>query len=147
MTNTQVSRLRKAFLNVSSANIKFSKTQFSKIAQSGGFLFRPVGVLLNSGLPLIGNVLKPLAKSVFIPLGLTVAASAVAAAIHKKMFGSDFSILIISNEEMEDIMKVVNSLEDSDILIKGVSEAIKNETKGQKAGFPGMLFGTLGASL
>ena len=64
MTNTQVSRLRKAFLNVSSANIKFSKTQFSKIAQSGGFLFRPLGVLLNSGLPLIGNVLKPLAKSV-----------------------------------------------------------------------------------
>ena len=63
------------------------------------------------------------------------------------MFGSDFSILIISNEEMEDIMKVVNSLEDSDILIKGVSEAIKNEAKGQKAEFPGMLFGTLGASL
>ena len=63
------------------------------------------------------------------------------------MFGSDFSILIISNEEMEDIMKVVNSLEDFDILIKRVSETIKNEAKGQKAGFPGMLFDTLGASL
>ena len=78
----KVSRLRKAFSNVSSANIKFSKTHLSKIAQSGGFLFRPSEVLLNTGLPLIGNVLNPLAKSVFIPLGLTAAASVAAAAIH-----------------------------------------------------------------
>ena len=88
LTNTQVSKLRKAFANNSSANIKLSKTQLHKIGQSGGFLGRLLGPLLKTGLPLIGNVLKPLAKSVLIPLGLTAAASTTDAAIHKKMFGS-----------------------------------------------------------
>ena len=88
LTNTQVWRLRKAFANGSSANIKLSKTQLHKIGQSGGFLGRLLGPLLKTGLPLIGNVLKPLAKSVLIPLGLTAAASATDAAIHKKMFES-----------------------------------------------------------
>ena len=64
LTNTQVSKLCKAFANGSSANIKLSKTQLHKIGQSGGFLGRPLGPLLKTGLPLIGNVLKPLAKSV-----------------------------------------------------------------------------------
>ena len=73
------------------------------------------------------NVLKPLAKSVFIPLGLTVAASATDAAIHKKIFGSNMTTLIISNEEMDDIMKIVKLLEESGLLIKGVRETIKNE--------------------
>ena len=77
-----------------------------KIGQSGGFLGRLLGPLLKTGLPLIGNVLKPLAKSVLIPLGLTAAASATDPTIHKKMFGSGFTTLIISNEEMEDIMKI-----------------------------------------
>ena len=77
-----------------------------KIGQSGGFLGRLLGPLLKTGLPLIGNVLKPLAKSVLIPLGLTAAASTTDAAIHNKMFGSGFTTLIISNEEMEDIMKI-----------------------------------------
>ena len=106
LTNTQVSKLRKAFANNSSANIKLSKTQLHKIGQSGGFLGRLLGPLLKTGLPLIGNVLKPLAKSVLIPLGLTAAASTTDAAIHNKMFGSGFTTLIISNEEMEDIMKI-----------------------------------------
>ena len=75
------------------------------------------------------NVLKPLAKSVFIPLGLTVAASATDAAIHKKIFGSSMTTLIISKEEMDDIMKIVKLLEESGLLIKGVRETIKNETK------------------
>ena len=75
------------------------------------------------------------------------AASATDAAIHKKMFRSEFSSLIISNKEMEDIMKIVKSLEASGLLIKGVSETIKNEAKEQKGGFPGMLLGTLGTSL
>ena len=69
LTNTQVSKLREAFANGSSANIKSSKTQLHKIGQSGGFLGRLLGPLLKTGLPLIGNVLKPLAKNVFIPLG------------------------------------------------------------------------------
>ena len=98
-------------------------------------------------MPLIGNVLKPLAKSILRPLGLTAAALATDAAIHKKMFGSGTITLIISNEEMNDIMKIVKSLEDSGLLIKGVSQTIKNEAKEQKGGFLSMLLETLGASL
>ena len=92
---------------------------------------------------MIGNVLKPLAKSVLIPLGLT----ATDAAIHKKMFGSANTTLIIYNEEMNDVMKIIKFLKESGLLINGVSKTIKNETKEQKGGFLSMLLGTLGASL
>ena len=98
-------------------------------------------------MPLIGNVLKPLAKSVLISLGLTAAASATDAAIHKKMFGSRTTTLIISNEEMNDIMKIVKSLEESDLLIKSVSKTIENKAKEQKGRFLGMLLDSLGASV
>ena len=100
LTNTQVLKLCKAFANNSSANIKLSKTQLHKIVQSRGFLGRFLGSFIKTGLSLIGNVLKTLAKSVLIPLALTTATSATDAAIHKKMFGSGFTTLIISNEEM-----------------------------------------------
>ena len=63
------------------------------------------------------------------------------------MFGSGFTTIVISNEEMNDIMKIVKSLEESGLLIKGVSEAIKNEAKEQKGGYIGMLLETLGAIL
>ena len=100
-------------------------------------------------MPLIGNVLKPLDKNVLIPLGLTTAAVASAAevALHKKIFGSGTTTLIISNEEMNDIMKIIKSLEESELLVKGVSETIENEAKIQKGGFLGILLGNLGASL
>ena len=147
LTNTQVSKLCKAFANSSSAKIKFSKTQLPKIGQSGGFLGRLLGTLLKTELPLIGNVLKPLTKSVLIPLVLTAAASATDAAIHKKMFGSGVTTLIISDEEMNDIIKIIKSLEESGLLIKRVGETIQNEAKEQRGGFLGMLLGTLGASL
>ena len=68
LTNTQVSKLGKVFANGSSANIKLSKTQLQKIGQTGGFLGRPLGPILKIGLPLIGNILKPLAKSVLITI-------------------------------------------------------------------------------
>ena len=84
LTNRQVSNLLKAFSNHLLADIKLSKTQLSKMIQSGGFLGRLFGQLLKTGLPLIKNVIKPLAKSVLIPLGLTAAASAASAGIHKK---------------------------------------------------------------
>ena len=84
LTNRQVSNLRKSFANRLSADIKLSKTQLSKMIQSGGFLGKLLGPLLKKGLPLIKNVIKPLAKSVLIPLGLTAAASAADAGIHKK---------------------------------------------------------------
>ena len=80
-------------------------------------------------MPFRGNVFKPLAKSVLIPLGLTAVASATDTVIHKKMLGSGFTTLIISNEEMNDIMKIVKSLEEFGLLIKGISETIKNEAK------------------
>ena len=145
LTDTQILKLRKIFANNSSANIKLSKTQLYKIGQSGGFLGRRLGPLLKTGLPLTGNVLKPLDKSVLIPVGLTAAAAAAAtdSAAHKKMFGSGNTTLIISNEELNDIMKIVNSLEGSGLLIKGVSQAIKNEAKEQKGRFLRMLLGTL----
>ena len=117
-----------------------------KIGQSGGLLGRLLGPLLKAGLPLVGNALKPLAKSSLIPLGLT-AAAATDAVIHKKIFGSGFATLIISNEEINDIVKIVKSLEESGLLIKGVSETIKNGEKEQKGGFLRMFLGTLAASL
>ena len=98
-------------------------------------------------MPSIGNVLKPLAKSILIPLRLTAAASATEAAVHKKIFGSGMTTLIISNEEMNDIRKKVKSLEETRLLIKDISEATENEAKEQKARFLDMLLGTLGAIL
>ena len=88
---------------------------------------------------LIGNVLKPLAKIFLILLVLTAAGSATDAAIHKKMFGSGVTTLIISNEEMNDILKIDKYLEQSGLLIKRVRQRIKNEAKEQKGGFFGML--------
>ena len=93
---------------------------------------------------LIENIVKPLAESVLIPLGLKASASATDAAIHKKMY---ITTSIISNEEINDIMKIFESLEESGLLIKSVSETIRNETKEQKGRFLSMLLGILGASL
>ena len=147
LTNRQVSNLRKAFANHLSADIKLSKTQISKMIQSGGFLGRLLGPLLKTGLPLMKNVTKPLAKSVLIPLGLTAAALAADAGIHKKILGSgNTTTLIISNDEMEDIIEIVKSLEDSGLLLKVASETIQNEAK-EQTGFFSMLLGTLAASL
>ena len=84
LTDRQISSIRKAFANNSLINIKLSKTLLSKMIQSGGFLGRLLGPLLKTGLPLISNIIKPLAKNVLIPLGLTAAASTADAGIHKK---------------------------------------------------------------
>ena len=108
-TNRQVSSIRKAFANNSSVDIKFSKAQLSKMIQSGP--------LLKTGLPLIISVITPLAKSVLILLGLTAAASAADLGIHKKILGSgNNTTLIISNKDMNDLIKIVKSLEDSGLL-------------------------------
>ena len=88
-----------------------------------------------------------LVKNILAPLGITAAASAIDAGIQKKIHGSGTTTLIISNEEMNDIMKIVQGLEDSNILLKGPTKTIKNERKEQKRGFLSMLLGTLGASL
>ena len=92
------------------------------------------------------KVAMPLAKNVLAPLGLTAAMSAIDGSIQKKIHGSGIK-LIIEQEDMKDIMKIIKALENSGILLKGVSKTIKNETKEQKGGFLSMLLGTLGASL
>ena len=137
LTKTEGSKVCKAFANDSPANIKLSKTQLHKIGQSGGFLGRLLGPFLKH---------RTLGKNFLIPLGLT--ASATDSAIHKKMFGSGTVILIISNVELNDVMKIVKSLEESTLSIKDVSETNKfKEAKERKRRFLSMLLGTLGASL
>ena len=95
-----------------------------KIGQSGGFLRRLLGPLLKTRFYLVGNVFKRLGKSVLVPLELTAAASAIDAAIHKKMFGYSFTALIISNDEMKN-HKIVKSFDKSGLLEEGVSKTIK----------------------
>ena len=141
LTNRQILSLRKAFNNHTSADIKFSKAQLTKM-QKGVFL-RFLAPLLKSGLPLLKSVIKP-----FGMLGLTAAASSTDAAINEKILGSGNHItLIISNDDMQDLLKIVKSLEDSGILLDGITETVENEIKEQKRGFLSMLVGTLGASL
>ena len=126
LTNRQVANIRKAFANNSSADIKLTKTRLSKMIQSGGFFGRLIGPLLKTGLPLIKNLIKPSAKSVLAPLGSTAAVAD--AAIHKKL-GSNHNntrILIISNNEIEHIVKIVKSLEDFGLLLKRGTETVQN---------------------
>ena len=96
---------------------------------------------------LIGNVLKPLAEIISVPSGLTAAASATDAAIQKNVFGSGTTLLIFSNEKLNDIMKIITSLEDSGLLIKGINKKVENEVKQQKGGFLGILAAILSANL
>ena len=141
ITTRQNTKLRNA-LNNSETDIKLSKAQIKKIIQSGGSL----GKLLSKLAGPLMKVALPLAKNVLAPLGLTAAMSAIDGSIQKKSHGSGVK-LIFEQEDMNDIMKIIKSLENSGILLKGVSKAIKNEAKEQKGGFLSMLLGTLGASL
>ena len=111
--------------------------------QLGGFLSTLLGPLLKTGLLLIGNILKPVAKNVLVPLGLTAAVSATDAAIQK----IQSSTLVFSNEYLNDILKIIESLEEFGFLIKGVSETVENGVKEQKGRLLGMLTAALGASL
>ena len=138
-TNT---KLRNALNSNSATDIKLSKAQVKKLIQSGGFL----GKLLSKLAGPLMKVAMPLAKNVLTPLGLTAAMSAIDGSIQKKIHGSGVK-LIIEQEDMKDIMKIIKALENSGILLKGVSKTIKNETKEQRRGFLSMLLGTLGARL
>ena len=90
---------------------------------------------MTAGLPLRKKVLTPLTKNVLLPFGLSVGMSAADAAIQNKIYVSGSTALIISNEEIEDIMKIVKSLEQSGLLVKGISETIKNKKKNKKEDF------------
>ena len=123
LINRQVANnLRTAFVNYLSTDIKLSKTQLFKIEQSGEFLDRICGQLLKTELSLMKNVVKSYAKIVLIPLGLTAAASAADARMHKKLLGSGTTTLIISKNEIEDIVKIAKSLQNSGLLLKRVKD-------------------------
>ena len=142
LTTRQNTKLRNEINNNLTTDIKLSKAQIKKIIQSGGFL----GKLLSK---LAGPLMKvplPLAKNVLAPLGLAASISAIDGSIQKKIHGSGVK-LIIKQEDMNDIMKIIKALEKSGILLKGVSKTIENETKEQRGVFLSMLLGTLGASL
>ena len=158
LTDRQVNKLR----SQDSANIKFSKTQITKMSQSGGFL----ASLMRFAMPLLKNVIAP--------LGLTAAMSATDAGIQKRIRGSgqkggqggkggqsggqsgqggqsggqmsDIS-LTISVNDMHDIMQIIQALEEKGIVVPGTTKAVDGEIHAQRGGFLGMLLGTLGASL
>ena len=123
-------------------DLKLSKAQTKKLIQSGGFLSKLLSELAG---PLM-KVAMPLAKHVLAPLGLTAAMSAIDGSIQKKMRGEGVK-LVIEQEDMMDIMKIIEALENSGILLKEVTKTIENETKEQRGGFVSMLLGTLEASL
>ena len=142
LTTRQSTKLRNAINNNLATAIKLSKAQIKTIIQSGGFL----GNLLSKLAGPLMKVALPSAKNVLAPLGLTAAMSAIDGSIPKKIHGSGVK-LIIEQEDMNDIMKVIEALENSGILLKGVTKSIENETKEQRGGFLSMLLGSLGASL
>ena len=139
LTTRQKTKLRNALNNNMSTDIKRSKAHISKIIQSGGFL----GSLLSKLAGPLMKVAIPLAKNVLAPLGITAAASAIDAGIQKKIHGSGRPLslapqtitLIISNKEMNDIMKIIQALEDSNILLKGVNKTIKTKQNNKKEDF------------
>ena len=145
LTARQKTKLRNALNNNMSTDINLSKAQISKIIQS-----RVFRIIIKKTSRSINESSSSFGKNILAPLGITAAASAIDAGIQKKIHGSgrpSSTSLIISNKEMNDIMKIAQALEDSNILLKGVTKTIKNETKEQKGGFLSMLLGTLGASL
>ena len=131
LTTRQTTELRNSIENNMSTEIKLCKAQISKTIQSGGFL----GTLSSKLAGPLMKVAVQIAKKVLTPLGLTAAMSAIDAGIQKKIHGSGTTILMISNEESNDIMKIVQDLANLKILLKGVTKKIKNETKEQKGGF------------
>ena len=131
LTTRQKTKLRNAFNNNMSTDLKLSRAKISKIIQFGGFSES----LLSKSAGSLMKVAIPLAKNALAPLGITPAASAIDARIQKKIHGSETTTLITSNKEINYIMKIVQALEDSNILLKGVTKTIKNETKEQKGGF------------
>ena len=135
LTTRQKTKLRNAFNNNMWNDLTLSKAQISKIIQSGGFL----GSLLNK---LVGPLMKvaiPLAKKcVLAPLAITAGASVIDAGIQKKIHGSGPpfpTTLMISNKGMNDIIEIVQTLEDSNVLLKEITKTIKNKTKKQKKDF------------
>ena len=145
LTARQKTKLRNALNNNMSTDINLSKAQISKIIQS-----RVFRIIIKKTSRSINESSSSFGKNILAPLGITAAASAIDAGIQKKIHGSgrpSSTSLIISNKEMNDIMKIAQALEDSNILLKVVTKTIKNKTIKLKGGFLSMLLSTLGARL
>ena len=130
LTTRQNTKLRNAINNNLSTDIKFSKAQLKKLIQSGGFL----GKLLSKLAGPLMKVAMSLAENVLAPLGVTAAMSAIDGSIQKKMRGEEIK-LVIEQKDMNEIIKIIGALENSGILLKGVTKTIENETKEQRGGF------------
>ena len=145
LTNRLNTKLRNAINNNLATDIKLSKAQIKKLIQSGEFL----GKLLSKLAGPLMKVAMPLAKNVLAPLGLTAAMSAIDGSIQKKIHDSGVK-LIIEQEDMNNIIKIIEALENSGVLLKVlhlIENAIENETKRQRGRVLSILLGTLGASL
>ena len=133
LTNNEIKDIIKVIKYLENRGI-LSKETNRKIASQEGEFLNFLKLLMTADLPLMKSILTPLAKNVLILFELIVAVASDAA-------------LIISNEEMEDITKIIKSFEESGLLIKEISETIKKEAKEQKDGFLPLLLGTLAASI
>ena len=147
LTNGKIPSLCKTFTYNLSANMKLSTTHFSKKIHVGEFPGINIGTLMKAGLPLIKNIIKPLAKSLPVPLRLTAAAPPPDASFLQIILVSRTTPLTISNKEKEDIKKIIRYFEEFDLLIHYVSKRIKNETSEEKGGFLGTLLCRLDTSL
>ena len=148
LTNTQDSKLFKPFANIFSANIKLSKTLLNKIRQMRGYLSRLLWPVPKTGLSLTKHVLKPIAKNYFNTIRLyNSSISNRCSNSQKKYLGLPQENYQISNEEINDITRIVKSFKESGLLVTRMSETIENEAKEQKGGYLEMLLSTLGASI
>ena len=128
LTQKQMEKLIEKIKNNMSTDIKLSKVQINKVIKEGGNL----GKLLIRFLPKLIKPAISLGKNILAPLRLSAAMSATDAATQKKMYGSGNTTLIISNDDMDDLIKIITVLEEHDILSKGITKTIKNENKEQK---------------
>ena len=143
LNEQQLNKLREKIENNMSTDIKLSKVQINKIIKEGGNL----GRLLMNFLPKLIKPAISIGKNILALLGLSATMSATDAVIQRKMYGSENKTLIISNNDLNDLIKIATALAEHDILLKGTNKAIKNKNKKQEGGFLSMLLGTLGASL
>ena len=124
LTKRQTTKLRNAFENNISTDIKLSETHIFKTIQSG----RILGLLLGKIKDPLIKVAVPLAQNILAPLGITASPSAIDSGIQKKLHGSETTTAIISNKEMNDMIKIVPALKDSNTLLKGIIKTIEKET-------------------
>ena len=121
LTQTQINKLREKVENNISTDIKLSKAQINKLIKSGGAL----GSILARFLPKLIKPALSLGKNILAPLGLSSAMSATDAAIQKKVHGYATKTVRFSNKDLDDMTKIVKALEDSDVLMKGITKTLK----------------------